>query len=84
MDEVLSFDHTAPKQMEGSPKNLAVGQLILIGDVGALCHREAYRLSRIRRFHPQTSKGKQIVRRATVAVMGKASETGSTQIDHVL
>ena len=70
--------------MKGSTKNLAVGQLVLVGDAEGLCHRGAYRLGRIHCLHPQTHKGKQIVRRVTVVVMDKASVAGSTQIDYVL
>ena len=67
--------------MEGSTKKFSSG---VVGDAKDLSHRGAYRLGRIHCLHPQTRKGKQIVRRALVAVMGKASVAETTQIDYVL
>ena len=67
--------------MEGSTKKFSCEA---VGDAKHLCYRGAYRLSRINCVHPQTCKNKQIVHHATVAVLGKASVAGSTQIDYVL
>ena len=52
VDEVLASDLTGPKQMEGSTKILAVGQLVLIGDTEDLPHRGGYCLGRIHCLHP--------------------------------
>ena len=71
MDEALPSDFTGPKQMEGLHKNLAEGQLVLVGDAEDLSHRGAYCLGRIHCLHPQTRKGEEIVQRATVALMVK-------------
>ena len=84
LDEVLPSEFTGPKQIEGSTENLAVGQMVLVGDAEDLCHRETYHLGRMHCLHPQTRKGKQIVCRAMVAALGKVSVAGSTQIDYVL
>ena len=64
-------------------ENLKPGQLVLVGDAGDLSYRGAYRLGRIERLHPQIRKGKELVRRATVAVLGKGS-AGSFQVEYVL
>ena len=61
-----------------------MGQLVLVGNAEDLCYRGAYRLGRMHCLPPQTCKGKQMVRRATIAVLRKASVAGSTQIDYVL
>ena len=58
-------------------KKLAVGNLVFVGDAAGLSQGGgAYRLSRIRWPHPQTRKGKQLARRATVTVMGKSFRSG--------
>ena len=54
-----------------SRENLVVGQLVLVRDAEDLSKRGAYRLGRIHRVHPQLRVGKEIVRRATVAVPKK-------------
>ena len=64
-------------------KNLAVGQLVLVGDAKDLSHGRAYRLGRIYFLHSET-RNRQIVCRATVAVMGKASKARTARIEYVL
>ena len=54
-------------------KNLVPGQLVLVGDYEDLSRRGAYRLGRIHRLHSQIQQGREVVRRATVVVLGKAS-----------
>ena len=73
-----------PNTLKVYQKNLAVAQLVLVGGAKDLSHRGAYCLGRIQCFHPQTRKGKQIVRRATVTMMEKAFKAGTTQIENVL
>ena len=61
--------------------NLVPGQLVLVGGADDIAGRGSYRLGRIHRLHPQTRKGKEIVRRATIAVMGN---NASGEIEYVL
>ena len=65
-------------------ENLTVGQLILVGDAEDLSYRGAYCLGRVHCLHPQTRKGKQIVRRATIAVLSRNSAAGSGKLEYVL
>ena len=65
-------------------KNLAMGQLVLVGDAEDLSHRGAFRLGRIHCLHPQTRKGKQVIRCAKVAVMGNVLVAATTQIECAL
>ena len=65
-------------------KNLTPGQLVLLGDAEAVFHWGTYRLGRSHRVHPQVCKGKELVRRATVAVLSKNSTAGSCDIEYVL
>ena len=58
--------------------NLTVGQLVLVGDAEDLSKRGAYRLGRVHCLHPQVRKGHDIVRRATVAVLARNSDSGKT------
>ena len=67
-----------------TPKNLTPGQLVLLGDVEDVFHRGAYRLGPIHCVHPQVREGKELVRRATVAVLSRNSTAGSCDIEHVL
>ena len=60
-------------------ENLVVGQLVLVGDAEDLSKRGAYRLDRIHRLHPQLRVGKEIVRRATVAVPKKNAAAGEIE-----
>ena len=63
-------------------ENLKPGQLVLVGDAEDLSYRGAYRLGRIERLHPQIRNGKELVRRATVAVLGKGSS--ESDVEYVL
>ena len=60
----------------------AVTGLVLVGDAEDLSKRGAYRLGRIHRLHPQLRAGKEIVRRATVAVPKKNAAVG--EIEYIL
>ena len=62
-------------------KNLFVGQLVLVGDADNISKRGAYRLGRVHRVYPQTYKGREIVCRATTAVL---KNSGSGDIEYVL
>ena len=53
--------------------NLVPGQLVLVGDAEDLAHKGAYRLGRVHSLHPQIRRGKEIVWRATIAVLAKKS-----------
>ena len=65
--------------------NLVPGQLVLVGDAVDIAHRGAYRLGRIHCLPPQIRKGKEIVRRATVAVIAKTNASSdSCQSEYVL
>ena len=61
--------------------NLKIGQLVLVGDAEDLAKRGVYRLGRIYAVHPQIRQGKEIVRRATVAIL---KHSGSGEIEYVL
>ena len=61
--------------------NLEPGQLVLIGDADDISKRGSYRLGRIHCVHPQFRKGKEIVRRATIAVLKRS---GSGELEYVL
>jgi len=65
-------------------KNLVPGQLVLVGDSEDISCKGAYRLGRIHCLHPQLRKGKEVVRRATVAVLGRESAAGHREIEYVL
>ena len=62
--------------MEVPTKNLTVGQLVLVGDAEDVTYRGAYRLGRIHSLHPHIRRGKEIIRRATVAVLAKNTVGG--------
>ena len=62
-------------------ENLFVGQLVLVGDADDISKRGAYRLGRVHRVHPQMYKGREIVRRATIAML---KNSGSGDIEYVL
>ena len=62
-------------------ENLTPGQLVLVGDAEDITKRGAYRLGRVHAVHPQIRKGKEIVRRATLAVL---KNTGSGEIEYIL
>ena len=67
--------------MEGRERKSLSGQLVLVGDAEDIAKRGLYRLGRIHCLHPQIRKGKEIVRRATVAVLANhsGSEAGKIQ-----
>ena len=52
-------------------KNLTVGQLVLLGDAEDVTYRGTYRLGQIHFLHPHIRRGKEIIRRATVAGLWK-------------
>ena len=62
-------------------ENLFVGQLVLVGDADDISKRGAYRLGRVHRVHPQMYKGREIVRRASIAVL---KNSGSGDMEYVL
>ena len=64
--------------------NLKWDKLVLVGDAEDLTKRGAYHLGRIHCIHPETRKGREIVRRATVAVLAKNPDTGSCEIKYIL
>ena len=64
--------------------NLTVGQLVLVGDAEDLSKRGAYRLGRVHCLHPQVRKGRDMVRRATVAVLARNPDSGKTEIKYIL
>ena len=55
-----------------------------MGDSEVLSHRGAYRLGRVEKLHPQIRKGKEIVRRATVAVLSKKLGKDDPDIEYIL
>lgn len=65
-------------------KNLTVGQLVLVGDSEDLSKRGSYRLGRIHCLHPQVRKGREVVRRATIAVLSHNPDTGATETKYIL
>ena len=67
-------------------ENLTPGQLVVIGDAEDLVYRGAYRLGRIHCLPPQIRHGKEIVCRATWAMLARNSaENNSTpKIEYVL
>ena len=62
-------------------QNLISGLLVLVADAKDICKRGTYRLGRIQSVHPQVRNGKEIVRRATVAVL---KNSGSGEVELVL
>ena len=62
-------------------ENLAPGQLVSVGDASDFSKRGAYTLGRIHAVHPQIRKGKEVVRRATVAVL---KHSGSGEVEYIL
>ena len=63
--------------------NLEVGQMVLVGDAEDLTKPGAYRLGRIHCIHPETRKGREIVRRATAAVFARNPDTESCEIEYI-
>ena len=62
-------------------ENLSVGQLVVVGDAQNFSKRGVYRLGRVHRIHPQKRKGREIVRKATTAVL---KNSGSGEIEYIL
>ena len=62
-------------------ENIAPGQLVLVGDAPNIGNRGTYRIGRIHKVHPQMRNGKEIVRRATIAVL---KHSGSGEIKYIL
>ena len=54
---------------------------MLVANAKDICKRGTYRLGRIHSVHPQIRKGKEVVRRATVAVL---KNSGSGEVELVL
>ena len=63
--------------------NLQPGQILLVEDSEDLSYGEAYRLGRVEKLHSQIRKVKEIVRRATVAVLSKKLGKDDPDIEYV-
>ena len=72
------------KKWRTCEENLYPGQLILVGESVNIAQRGTYRLGRIHALHPQIRNGKELVRRATVAVLAGASAGGPAKIEYIL
>ena len=72
------------KKWRAVKENLYPGQLVLVGDAEDIAKRGLYRLGRIHCLHPQIRKGKEIVRRATVAVLANHSGSEAGKIQYIL
>ena len=62
-------------------QNLAEGQLVLVGNAEDTNKRGTYRLGTVHCVHPQLRRSKEIVRRATIAVL---KNSGSKEIEYIL
>ena len=62
-------------------ENIGPGQLVLVEDAPDIGNRDTYRIGRIHKVHPILRNGKEIVRRATVAVI---KYSGSGEIEYIL
>ena len=60
---------------------LSPGQLVLVGDATDIFKRRTYRLGHIHCVHPQQCKGKDIVCRATIAIL---KDSGTREIEYIL
>ena len=57
----------------------------IVGNAEDLAHKGTYRLGRVHSLHPQIRKGKEIVRRASVAVLAKKSTAADPdKIEYIL
>ena len=72
------------KKWRTCKENLYPGQLVLVGDSEDITERGAYRVRRIHLVHPQIRNGRELVRRATVAVLAKGTVGGPTKIKYIL
>ena len=61
-------------------QNLAEGQLVLVGNAEDTSKRGTYRLGRVHCVYPQLRRGKEIVRRATIAVL---KNSASKEIEYI-
>ena len=61
-------------------QNLAEGQLVLLGNAEDTNKRGTYWLGRAHCVHPQLRRGKEIIRRATIAVLKNSS---SKEIEYI-
>ena len=57
--------------------------MVLVGDAEDISRRGAYRLGRVHRVHTQWRNGKELVRRATVAVLKDCGD-GTYKIEYTL
>ena len=57
---------------------------MLVSDAEDLAHKGAYRLGRVHCLHPQIRQGKEIVRRATIAVLARSAAAGPEKINYIL
>ena len=65
--------------------NLVPGKLVLVGDAEDLTCLGTYRLGSIHCLHSQNRKTKNIVRRATVAVIARnASAADSSEVEYIV
>ena len=60
---------------------LSPGQLVLVGDASDIFKRGTYRFGHIHCVHPQQRKVKDIVRRATIAIL---KDSGTGEIQYIL
>ena len=67
--------------MAGCLSNLAEGQLVLVGNAEDTNNGGTYRLGRVHCVHHHLHRGKEIARRATIAVL---KNSGSKEIEYVL
>ena len=72
------------KKWRTCKENLYPGQLVPVGDSKDITKRGAYRLGRIHLVHPQIRNGRELVRRANVAVLAKGSVEGPDKIEYIL
>ena len=59
--------------MENFTKESSSWSIGLGWDYEDLSGRGAYRLGRVHRLHPQIQQGREVVKRVTIAVLGKTS-----------
>ena len=72
------------KKWRTCKENLYPGQLVLVEDSEDFTKRGTYRLGRIHLVHPQIRNGRELVRRATVAVLAKGTVGGPDKIEYIL
>ena len=72
------------KKWKTCKENLYPGQSVLVGDSEDFTKRGTYRLGRIHLVHPQIRNGRELARRATVAVLAKGTVGGPDKIEYIL